>query len=257
MVTYRGPQKGKAIPLDISPEAARRFVVGLSWDPAVEQALEVKLPYFPKGDIAGAMAWVLLAPLRLVQIGFRRLFRPVLEADMRARSQRGKAADAAGLDLDSTAFDLDLSCYVFDADFNYLTYVGPENAAFIDESRKIYHSGEDQAGFGGPDDETISVETRDLPLHYHHFFFVVECDSGHSFEEIRNPAVRLADGKTDENALESTIDPPAHYNARGFAFCHVWREGDGFMLRNLDEYAGDNTDWPKFLSELTAGFKAS
>lgn len=251
MPTVKGLPKGKAAPLTISQDAARRFVVGLSWDPKAPPKPKA-LPSFPSGDPAAMAVWVLLLLPRLVLLPFRMMFSPVIAADARAKEQWGKADDAAGRDKDSPHFDLDLACYVFDKDFNQLAYVGPENAAFIDASKKIYHSGEDQSGFGGPDDETISVETLGLPENYHHFFFVVECDSKFSLEEIRNPAIRLADGKTNENAIEATLTPPAHYNAHGFAFCHVWRDGDGFMLRNLEEYTGDNVDWPKLLSGFAA-----
>lgn len=252
MPTIKGLPKGKAEPLHISEGAGRRFFVGLSWDPILPKKSEM-LPSFPSGDPAAAGLWLALLLPRLLMMPFRVMFRPVIEADARAKTQWSKAEDKPGRDKDSPHYDLDLACLVFDADFNPLCYVGPENAAFIDASKKIYHSGEDQAGFGGPDDETVSVETAGLPENYHHFFFTVECDSKHSFGDIRNPAIRFADGKTNDNAIETTIVPPAHYNARGLVFCHVWREGDGFMLRNLEEYTGDDMDWPKFLRRFVPG----
>jgi stress response protein SCP2 len=252
MPTIKGLPKGKAAPLQVSEGAGRRFFVGLSWDPALPKKAEL-LPSFPSGDPAAAGRWLALLLPRLLALPFRALFRPVIEADARAKTQWGKAEDRRGRDRDSPHYDLDLACLVFDAGFNQLAYIGPEDAAFIDASRKIYHSGEDQAGFGGPDDETVSVETAALPEHYHHLFFVVECDNKYSFGEIRNPAIRLADGKSNDNVIEATITPPAHYNARGLAFCHVWREGDGFMLRNLEEYTGDDMDWPRFLRRFVPG----
>jgi stress response protein SCP2 len=254
MPTIKGLPKGKAEPLHISEGAGRRFFVGLSWDPVLPQKAKL-MPSFPSGDPAAAGEGVLMLLPRLLMLPFRYLLRPVTEADARAKTQWSKSEDAKGRDKDSPHYDLDLACHVFDADFNPLVYVGPEDAAFIDASKKIYHSGEDQAGFGGPDDETVSVETVGLPENYHHFFFVVECDSKYSFGEIRNPAIRLADGKAHDgdNMIEATIVPPVHYNARGLVFCHVWREGDGFMLRNLEEYTGDNMDWPKFLRGFVPG----
>lgn len=251
MPTVKGLPKGKAAPLTISQDAARRFLVGLSWDPKEPEKPKL-IPPFPSGDPAAMVPWLLLLLPRLVLLPFRLLFRPVTQADANAKAQWSKADDTRGRDKNSAHFDLDLACYVFDKDFKQLAYVGPDDAAFIDASKKVYHSGEDQGGFGGPDDETISVETQGLPENYHHFFFVVECDSKFSLEEIRNPAIRLADGKTNENAIETTLTPPAHLNAHGFAFCHVWREGEGFMVRNLEEYTGDNMDWPKFLSGFAA-----
>lgn len=251
MTTIKGLPKGKAEPLEISQGAARRFFVGLSWDPREMPRLSISVPDKPKEGEGSLAGYYLALPLHFLRILFLSVVK--LVAMDKYISMTNKKEDKIGRDSDAPHYDLDLACLVFDADFNQLCYVGPENAAFIDASKKVYHSGEDQAGFGGPDDETVSVETAGLPENYHHFFFIVECDSKYSFEEIRNPAIRIADGKTNENMIESTITPPVHYNARGLVFCHVWREGEGFMLRNLEEYTGDNMDWPKFLRRFVPG----
>jgi len=249
MPTNKGLPKGKAAPLEISAEGGRRFFVGLSWDPREMPRMNIGIPDKPKegSKLGYYLAW----PYHFLRVLFLSLVK-LVAMDMYIK-MTSKQEDTKGRDKESPHYDLDLACLVFDADFNHLIYIGPEDAAFIDASRKIYHSGEDQAGFGGPDDETVSVETTGLPENYHHFFFVVECDSKYSFEDIRNPFIRLADGKTNDNVIETRIAPPAHYNAHGLVFCHVWREGDGFTVRHLHEFTGDNMNWPKFLRTLVPG----
>lgn len=251
MPTNKGLPKGKTAPLEISAEGGRRFFVGLSWDPRDMPRLNISVPDKPKEGGWPMVRYILLWPYHLLRVAFLSIVK-LVAMDMYVR-MTSKAEDIKGRDKGAPHYDLDLACLVFDADFNQLAYVGPEDAAFIDASRKIYHSGEDQAGFGGPDDETVSVETAGLPENYRHFFFVVECDSKYSFEDIRNPFIRLADGKTNENMIETRIAPAVHLNAHGLVFCHVWREGDGFMVRHLHEFTGDNMDWPKFLRTLVPG----
>lgn len=244
MATIRGPEKGKEAALVISQDGESRFFVGLGWDPKDLPDTSVNIPDKPKGGIA-LIGYFILWPFHFVRIFFVSLIK-LIAMDMYTR-MTSKDEDKPGRDEKSRTFDLDLCCYIFDADLQFKSFVGPENAAFIDASKKVYHSGEDQSGFGGPDDEAISVQMKDLPAEYHHLFFVVKSDSRYSFQDVRNPAIRLADGKLNENILESTIVPPAHYNASGFVFCHVWREGTGWRYRNLDEYTGTDVNWDTFL----------
>jgi len=253
MATVRGPQKGGEAELVISQDAENRFFVGLGWDPKDLPDAAVRLPEKPKGGVALAM-YYLLWPLHFLRVFFVSLVK-LIAMDMYTQST-SKGEDKPGRDDKSRTFDLDLGCYIFDEALQFKAYVGPENNAFIDESRKVYHSGEDQSGFGGPDDEVVSVETKSLPADYRHFFFVVKSDSRYGFQDVRNPSIRLADGKLNENMLESTITPPVHYNASGFAFCHVWHDGAGWRFRNLDEYAGADIDWPAFLPGLVKNASA-
>jgi stress response protein SCP2 len=247
MATVRGPQKGGEAELTISQEAENRFFVGLGWDPKDMPDTSVKFPKKPKSG-GGLLLYYLLWPIHFVRIFFVSLIK-LVAVDMYTRNT-SKNEDKPQRDDKSRTFDLDLGCYVFDAALQFKGYVGPEGDAFIDASKKIYHSGEDQSGFGGPDDEAVSVETKGMPDDYQHFFFVVKSDSQYGFQDVRNPSIRLADGKLNENILESTITPPVHYNASGFVFCHVWREGAGWRFRNLDEYTNADIDWQSFLPGL-------
>lgn len=253
MVTVRGPEKGKDAALVISQDAENRFFIGLGWDPKDPPDTSVKIPKKPK-DGGSLVLYYLLWPFNFVRILFVSLIK-LIAMDMYTRNT-SKGDDKPGRDEKSRTFDLDLCCYIFDAALQPKGFVGPENDAYIDASKKVYHSGEDQSGFGGPDDEAISVQTKDLPEDYHHFFFVVKSDSQYAFQDVRNPAIRLADGKLNENILESTITPPAHYNASGFVFCHVWRDGAAWRYRNLDEYTGTDVNWdtllPSFVKSAAA-----
>ena len=90
--------------------------------------------------------------------------------------------------------DLDLSCFVYDADGNYIDFVGPMAQDSMDQSGAIYHSGDDATGSGDNDDEAISCELARVPDDVAQIIFVVEIRSKHIFADIAKPEFRIADG---------------------------------------------------------------
>ena len=151
--------------------------------------------------------------------------------------------------------DLDITCYIYNGHGEFIDFVGAEAQDSMDESGKIYHSGDDMSGLGEGDDETISVELAELPQDTHGIVFLVEIRSNHVFAEIEAPFVRFADGMTNDNLLEIplTHDDAAHTNA--FIMCSIWRNEDsptGWMLYNISEYPDTNQieDWGSYLAQF-------
>jgi stress response protein SCP2 len=249
MAVIRGISKGGVQELAITQEGARRILVGLDWDAKEVSSVDDMIRTMPKKGDKGRAAFFLLSPFYFL----RTLF--LSSVNIIAKGYYNQAVnkqDGAGRDKNATAFDLDLDCYIFDDDKNLVFHVCTENGNFADPSRKVYHSGDNMSGLGGPDDEQVMIETNGLPDNYRHLFLVVKSDSKYSLEEVHSPHVRLADSKTNENLIENTITPPAHFNAHGYVFCHIFRDGDKWKARNMDEYAdsGDGIDWPAFLAGL-------
>lgn len=153
-----------------------------------------------------------------------------------------------------THHDLDLSCYIYDANTNFIGTVSPDPANTVDTSGKIYHSGDNQEGVGEGDDEELSVELKDLDPAIHHILFVVKIQTGHDFSEIDSPLLRLADGYSNINFLNSFIDGSAQEGADIYVFAHIYRKGTHWQLHFVDEYlkSGAHNDWrqqlPHFLS---------
>jgi len=242
--------KGGGGKLQIAEEGAQRFVVGLSWDPPEAPNVKVDIaPAAEKGDKLGQTVDVMMKPFDFFRIFFQ-AGNKLLKTGAYAE-KLGKDTDTKGRDKTAIQYDLDLDCYVFDAALKLQRVVGTEDGALIDPSGKIYHSGDNQGGAGAGDDETIYVETKGLPPNYHHLFFIVKSDSRYHLGEFRNPAVRIADAKTNQNALQLDIAPEAgagkFYN---FVFCHVYRDGEGWRFRNLEEYLNDDVEWEFYLPQL-------
>lgn len=245
MTIVTGPAQGALTELKISQEGAKRFLVGLSWDPPELPGVKVKLAEGPDDNAVSRVAHTLYAPFEFLRVFFLS-FANLITFDMFASRLR-KGEDKAGRDKTSDAYDLDLCCYIFDADFLLKAVVETENDALFDPSRKVYHTGEDQGGMGGGDDEVVYVETTGLPHEYAHLFFVVKSDSKYDLSQFINPSVRLADSKTGANNLQNKIAGPGKYN---YVFCRVSRAGTGWQVQNIDTCVDEDIEWALVLPNL-------
>jgi len=132
--------------------------------------------------------------------------------------------------------DLDLACYYYNKDKVCLGYVGVDARHATNPSGSIYHSGDNVEGVGDGDDEQISVELKNLPPNIHHLVFKASIKSGHSFDDIAVPEIRLCDGYTERVFLEKTLAHGAQKNA--YLFAHVYRGArDGeWLLNHIDAF---------------------
>ncbi|PJB70771.1 MAG: hypothetical protein CO093_06995 [Alphaproteobacteria bacterium CG_4_9_14_3_um_filter_47_13] len=134
-------------------------------------------------------------------------------------------------------YDLDLSCIMYNKAGEAVDGVSAQPEENIDSSGKIYHSGDDTRGEGDrTDDEAISVELKDLPANICHIVFIAEIQSGHNFEHITNPSMRIADGKTNEDQLLTPLSTPDSQGKNGCVFARISRKEDGWTLTLIEDY---------------------
>ncbi len=244
--------KGPSQPLVISPEGERRFVVGLSWGAREFKDMDIHVPHLRDENGHYDLFYFFKLPFHF----FRILVMAVLKHAAPGLYQRGVVdyeARKRGI-ADGGRYDLDLSCYVFDANMNLQCVIGPEEGHYSDASKKVYHSGDDLHGSASAaDDEQAFVETKALPENYEHFFFVVETDGRYSLEETPHAHVRLADSRTNKDALKKEITPEKVTGllSHGYVFCHVFRESTGWAFRDVSEYHGFHADWVRVLKNLS------
>ncbi|MFA7276068.1 MAG: TerD family protein [Pseudobdellovibrionaceae bacterium] len=230
----------KTIPLDISPEGARRLLVGLSWEPL----LEPKLTTEEKKSLWArlALTWKLMPGNRGGYTGYA------------AKHQREwrKDEDKSSREKDYPHYDLDLLCLVFDNDKNLQVTIGPDPDILIDDLSTIYHSGENSTGSGGiADDEQIHIETASVPDSYQHFFFIVLSDCKFDLGEIDSLKIRIADSKTEKNFLTLDIMPPEHTALKtGYLFAHIFRDGDNWKALPIEQFDAFEADWPALCASL-------
>lgn len=134
------------------------------------------------------------------------------------------------------SYDLDLACMIFNAEGEVVDGVSANPAENMDQSGHIYHSGDSTDGDGDRDDEAISVELKNLPDYVHHIVFVAEIQSMHTFSDVLNPAIRIADGKTDNNQISVGIQRKDFGEMNGYLFARIYREGDNWAVHYIDEF---------------------
>lgn len=137
--------------------------------------------------------------------------------------------------------DLDLACYVYDKEARYICHICAESGQQSDQTGKIYHSGDNIEGVGDGDDEQISVELKDIDPVIDSIIFAASIKSGHSFDEISNPEIRLADGYSGHEFVHRDLSDVALHGANLYAFIRVYRSGDGWAMHYIDE-AMSSTD---------------
>ncbi len=148
--------------------------------------------------------------------------------------------------------DLDLACFTFDSHNTLVSTVSPEQAQNIDESGKIYHSGDNVEGHGEGDDEQLSVELKDLDPNIHHILFTAKIQTGHDFYDVADPVMRLVDGFGNDMLLETTIDHEEGHDKNVFVFAHIYRSGESWQLHHVAEYLSseENAEWREALSQF-------
>lgn len=152
-----------------------------------------------------------------------------------------------------TQHDLDLSCFVYDQDGHYIDYVGSMAQDAVDQTGAIYHSGDDATGEGLGDDESISVELAGLPETTKTIFFVTEIRSAHTFGEVADPRMRLADGMSDEDLATLSMAAPENAGKAACVMAVIQRDhtsSTGWTLGIINEYPdlANVSDWGSYLT---------
>lgn len=145
--------------------------------------------------------------------------------------------------------DLDLSCFIYDAQKNFIESVSADTRKAIDASGKIYHSGDNEEGIGEGDDEEISVELKEIDDIIHHIIFKAHIKTGHTFSDIEDTHIRLADGYTNHNFLQQDMQCDAGQKADAYVFCRLYRNDDQWQIHFIGEYVktDDTKSWDETL----------
>jgi len=150
--------------------------------------------------------------------------------------------------------DLDINCFVYDQEGNFIDFIGSEAADNIDQSGKIYHSGDNMCGTGAGDDETITVELAHLPPHYQTLVFLVEISSRHTFGQVASPEVRIVDSMSNTDLLHVDITGEQAQHSTAFVFAAVSRDSEsptGWTLHNISDHPDISqiADWGVYLGQ--------
>ncbi|MCB9979193.1 MAG: TerD family protein [Rhodospirillales bacterium] len=259
-----------SVKLDLSKSISGRVYVGLSWDNAYHPGSKLgkgsqfflKLEDIPKTEILilsfiflffyswglflafDSIRLLFLAlPLAIGTAVFLSLFLSRLEGPFFSKKEK----DLPGRDEDFSHFDIDLHCFAYDINRNFLFEISPETRKLISPDGKIYHSGEEETGIGVYDDETIHIELKKLPDLYSFFVFSVSNDCRHSFNKISNLKVRLVDSASEQTLLETLVSSD---QADGFAFCTLYKNDGEWFFSPIAQYLKFDGEWKTSLTQF-------
>jgi stress response protein SCP2 len=249
---------GQAIKLDLRESSGkkRRILISLSWDdaklasPARIRDLQWSAPAWLPSILRAAFDGTIKI-IRHFFVWIQEIFTaPAYSARTYYRqSKSSKKADQPGHDQFSQR-DLDLLCFIYDADKNFVRKITPDPDNQIDEARSVYHSGEEFTGAGVYDDETICIEDGVLPDTYRHFVFLTVSDSKLSLGECGTFNMRLSDSVSEKAFITTPITPEQSGGNTAYIFCHAWREGNDWYAKSIGSFADFESDWPTELKKF-------
>ena len=236
------PEKGSHIPLAYTKHARHRVNIGIRWDPVEDIPLVPKENPFaieppPPSDIEHTR--------KLSSEDIRE------EKSEEEKTEEEELAEIYGYQIDASVghiaqtFDVDLVCLVFDAQGNFMDAVSPDPTEVIDQSGKIYHTGDEQHGISEGDDEVISVELRDLPPYAHCLVFLATVQSGHDFSQVIKPEARIEDAMSHKDLALIDLGGKNAKGQTAIIICSLYRGAEDWMLHNISEFRVDQNikDW--------------
>jgi len=144
-------------------------------------------------------------------------------------------------------YDIDLHCFVFDSNKNFLFEISPEPTKLVSTDISIYHSGEVVDGLGSYDDESISLHIKKIPDNQKYFLFCVSNDCKHDFDKVLGLKIRLALTQRNQTIIESLIKSSEN---DGFVFCLLTKLNEEWYYEDVNQYTPFHEDWHKDLQKL-------
>lgn len=144
-------------------------------------------------------------------------------------------------------YDLDLACVMYDGNGAFVDGVSSRPDEAIDMSGAVYHSGDDDTGRGGRDDEQISVELVNLPENIHNVVFIVEVQSkGRNLGTVGTAEIRVADGMNDKDQFALLMGAtPESADKTACVPLRIYRKGGEWMIQHISAYynSAEVADW--------------
>lgn len=136
-------------------------------------------------------------------------------------------------------YDLDLVCFLYNHNGDYIGVISGKKARMLDDSSGIYHSGDDRTGIGEGDDEQISVELANVPAHVHHIVFKAAVAEGDCFASVRSAFVHCTDSYSGFPFIRINLTERRNAKKAAYVMAELYRNPDAptqWMIHFIDEY---------------------
>lgn len=142
--------------------------------------------------------------------------------------------------------DLDLSCYIFDAEGRYIRCVSGDSLELMDPSGAVNHTGNNRDGYGNID-EGISLKLPDMPVEYKQFIFVVTSPHGRRFKDVRDGEVRIENRSAHKIIYSKKLGQQDGVSQFAYIACGVFNQSQGWHIQEMNNYARLDENWPVYL----------
>ena len=230
MGVVTGPAKGKSVQIALGESNKERVLIGLRWN-ANELSKSDKV-----GQTLSGIKDVLTGPIMMIRANIARLHE--------------KYDDYETREEDDPNYDLDLACFAFDKSGQLHIVVDQDAWNAIDDSGKVYHTGDHETGESSHDDEQIFIELKGLSEEVSSFFFIVTSDCAHTLGNVDTPEIRFAESKTEKDFLRVRIDQLPENDRYAYVFCKFYRDSqNNWHVQNISEFASFEENWPEYLKQ--------
>lgn len=202
-----------------------RLMIGLKWEPR-KAGLTDKGTAGAFSIVNYALTLLLWIPGTIVSLFTRRpVDRPrFVDTDTVYNSLNvNKEADHdTARESGYSQYDLDLYCYAYDEQNQFLFVNGPEDENMISDDGVIYSSGEDFTGRGVYDDESAYIDLKKITNRHANLFIVVVSDSKYDFKSLDNkPRIRIVDSKLEKELVSFDIPTDLDIAANCYAYLYA------------------------------------
>lgn len=168
---------------------------------------------------------------------------------MEVSTTSGRHAAARGGRTNAT--DLDLICVLFDKYGRVLGGVTGEEGHRTGDSGNVYHTGDVIDGADTLDDEQISIELFNLSSTIDQIFFIAEVQSAHTFGDMANPEIRLANAIDDRNFAHADLKRDSDSKETAYVFGYIKRTPQGWCFYKIGDFFEANavSDWGEILKQ--------
>ena len=137
-------------------------------------------------------------------------------------------------------FNLDLTCYIYGDDGEHFLTISPNPDHMVDDTGKIYHSGDNTDGYGRIDEE-INIDLKSLPAHYKTLIFTVASQNKHYFKDIPSAEIRIDDCVKNTTILTRDIGHLDDKGHNAYIAFKIFRHNGEWLCGDIGEMAPANS----------------
>jgi stress response protein SCP2 len=247
-MTTPNEMKPSSAPLYRINSNSTRLMIGLKWEPRRENIADA-----PSAGFLSSFGYMISIILWIPSLFVSLITRSPTAAPQKVANKvlyigqnvNKKSDNSSSRESGFDQYDLDLYCYAFDENNQFLFLNGPENENTFSDDGVMYSSGEDFTGRGVYDDESAYIDLNKITNKHANFFITVISDCKYDFASLDNkPKIRIVDSKLEKELVSFVIPTDSEFAPKSFAYiCARLSQHEGsWALHPIEKFVSDEKD---------------